>query len=89
MSSVEIANALGEMEDRNWPEYRNGKPITPTQIAKLLKPFGIASRKISTGGGRQVQGYRFDQFGATFRRYLDPLPVLDPLAPLSSVKSNG
>jgi hypothetical protein len=89
MSSAEIAMALGEMEDRNWPEYRHGKPITPTQIAKLLKPFGITSRKVTGGAGRQLQGYRFDQFGATFKRYLDPLPVLDPLAPLSSVKSKG
>ena len=57
------------MEDRKWPEYRGGKPITPSQLAALLKPFKIYPRKVQSRG-RQVQGYRFDQFDATFRRYL-------------------
>jgi hypothetical protein len=35
------------MSERPWCEYgRQGKPITPRQLARLLKPFGIISRQI-------------------------------------------
>jgi hypothetical protein len=70
MSSAEITAALAGMEDRKWPEYRGGDPITPTQLAALLKPFKIFPRKVSNGRGRQVQGYRFKQFSIAFRHYL-------------------
>ena len=56
MSSKDIAAALGEMEDRKWPEYRHGKPITPTQIARLLRPFKIIPRKVSSGAERRNSG---------------------------------
>jgi hypothetical protein len=60
------------MEDKKWPEFKAGKPITPAQIAALLKPFGIKPRKVQSDDGvkRQVQGYRFDQFEEAFGRYL-------------------
>jgi putative DNA primase/helicase len=71
MPSADIVRKLAEMEDRKWPEYRNGKPITPTQLAELLKPFKIYPRRVQDRHrGRQVQGYRCDQFDSTFRRYL-------------------
>jgi Protein of unknown function (DUF3631) len=41
LSSEEIVNALVEMEDRPWAEYRKGQPITKNSIAKLLEPFDI------------------------------------------------
>ena len=72
MSSAVIAADLASMEDKRWPEFKGGKPITPAQIAALLKPFGITPRKVQSDDGakRQVQGYRFDQFEWTFKRYL-------------------
>jgi putative DNA primase/helicase len=72
MPSAAIAEALGKMEDKKWPEFKGGKPITPAQIASLLKPFDIKPRKVQSDDGvkRQVQGYRFDQFSEAFRRYL-------------------
>jgi putative DNA primase/helicase len=41
VSSAELTNALGAMENRPWSEWRNGKPMTPTALAWLLAPFGI------------------------------------------------
>ena len=72
MSSAAMTVELAGMEDKKWPEFKGGKPITPTQIAALLKPFGITPRKVQSDDGakRQVQGYRFDQFEWTFKRYL-------------------
>ena len=32
--------------DGPWSEWKAGKPITQTQLARALKPFGIASEKI-------------------------------------------
>jgi putative DNA primase/helicase len=68
MASVAIAVELAKMEDRKWPEYKHGKPITPANIAALLKLFKIFPRKVRSNG-HQVQGYRFDQFEWTFKRY--------------------
>jgi hypothetical protein len=86
MSSADIVTQLAAMEDRKWPEYRSGKPITPAQLAELLKPFKIYPRKVQDRHrGRQVQGYRFDQFDATFRRYLPE----QPLSPLFGMKTNS
>ena len=57
MSSAAIAADLASMEDKRWPEFKGGKPITPAQIAALLKPFNIAPRKVqSDGGGRKAAG---------------------------------
>jgi hypothetical protein len=39
--SADLAAALGGMENRPWSEWRNGKPITPAALARLLGPFGI------------------------------------------------
>jgi hypothetical protein len=59
------------LEDRKWPEFRNGKAMTSTQLAALLKPFKIRPRKVfDYDRDRQVQGYRFEQFSTTFKRYL-------------------
>ena len=35
--SEEITEALNRMEHRPWPEWRNGKPMTARQLAKLLE----------------------------------------------------
>jgi putative DNA primase/helicase len=41
LTSAEMARELSEMEDRPWPEWHQGRPITAPQVAKLLEPFGI------------------------------------------------
>ena len=37
LSSFELAENLGAMEDRPWPEFKHGKPITPQNIACLSR----------------------------------------------------
>ncbi|MCH7539827.1 MAG: DUF3631 domain-containing protein, partial [Proteobacteria bacterium] len=69
IASSDLAAALAEREDRPWPEWRRGKPITPRQIARLLEPFGIkpAARR---DGGTVFKGYTKAQFVDVFTRYL-------------------
>lgn len=69
-----IAQKLAGMETRPWPEFKNGKGITPTRIASLLKDFGIESQTLwfppLGENGKTLQGYRREDFLDPWRRYL-------------------
>lgn len=81
LASTEIVAALTAMEDRPWPEWRDGRPLTPRQLAKLLEPFGIrpgARRE----GGAVFKGYLLESFDDAFARYLAP-PSVTRLRPSS------
>jgi putative DNA primase/helicase len=54
--SEEIIEALNRMEHRPWPEWRQGKPMTARQLAKLLEPFDIAPRQHRQGDANR-RGY--------------------------------
>ena len=68
--SADLAEALSAMENRPWPEWRQDKPITPRQIAKLLEPFGVTPGTIRIAGGTTVKGYKLEQFTEVFQRYV-------------------
>jgi putative DNA primase/helicase len=57
------------MEDRPWPEWRNGKPITAPQLARVLRPFGIVPLNFRRGN-EVVKGYLADRFTEAWARYL-------------------
>ena len=69
LASAEIVDALAKMEDRPWPEWKAGRPITARQLARLLAPFGIRPTKIRFGDATS-QGYSLEAFEDAFRRYL-------------------
>ncbi len=70
--SEEIVDRLHQMEDRLWPEYgKQRKPITKNQVARLLKPFGVAPTTIRRDQ-RVSKGYKLDTFEDLFARYIDP-----------------
>jgi putative DNA primase/helicase len=65
-----VLSELAKMDDRPWPEYRRGEPITSQQLASLLKPFGIKPRQARRiGKGNPVRGYRRRDFEDAFARY--------------------
>ncbi len=74
LSSKEICEALEKMEHRKWPEWRNGKPLTKTQMASLLRPFGIRPKSIRIGD-KTPRGYELKDLRDTFTRYI---PSSDP-----------
>lgn len=78
LPSSELAAALAAMEDRPWPEWKVGKPITPRQVARLLAGFGIAPKAIRMTAGI-AKGYYCAQFKDAFERYLSEEPCPDQL----------
>jgi hypothetical protein len=69
LSSSALADALAQIEGRPWAEYRRGKPITQNQLAKVLKPLGIAPEVIKLDGTKTLRGYMLAQFREAFERY--------------------
>ena len=67
-----IAEALHAIEGRPWTEWGrsgNEKPISPNQVARLLKRFGIGPEVVWIGE-RSARGYQLHQFADAFERYL-------------------
>ena len=70
LPSTAITAALAGMEERPWPEWRQGKPITPPQLARVLAPFGVRPVNIRMGKASVVQGYAEPAFRDAWARYL-------------------
>ena len=68
LHSQTICDALAEMEGSPWPEYRNGKPITPTAMAKKLKPFRVRPKQIFIDN-KNLKGYEVEMFKDVWERY--------------------
>jgi putative DNA primase/helicase len=71
LPSQTIVEELAKREDRPWPEWKNGKPISTNQLARQLSRFEIRPKKIRFGSNT-AQGYELEQFSDAFIRYLDP-----------------
>ena len=67
--SAALVGRLSEMEERPWPEWRQGKPMTANQLAKALRDYGVGPRSIRCGTA-VVRGYKREQFEEVWTRYL-------------------
>jgi putative DNA primase/helicase len=72
LRSTALAALLTEFEERPWPEWRQGKPITAPQVARLLRRFGIRPGPIRMKDGEVAKGYRRESFADAWARYLPP-----------------
>lgn len=82
ISSEDLANALGKMEDRPWAEMpRSHKPIGKTEIARLLGRHEIRPGNIRFENGEQKKGYRRDWFLDAWEHYPQPLGSSPPGVP--------
>ena len=50
MHSEDILAELVKMDDRQWPEWKNDKPLTKAQMAKLLEPFEVNPKQVWANG---------------------------------------
>lgn len=86
--SREILPALAKREDRPWPEYRHGKPITEHQLAALLKPLKISSKSVRRGSDT-AKGYRGEDLADAWVRYLPPSSADLSVTPSQPAESLG
>jgi len=71
LSTADILEQLHEMEDRPWPEWRHGRPLSSRGLARLLQPFGIKPKKIRLGE-ETLRGYILRDLQEVFSRYIPP-----------------
>jgi len=81
--SEEIVGKLVRMEDRPWPEFSHGKPITKVQLARLLKPFGVWPSSVRRER-ETAKGYRREALADAFARYL-PDQAVTPSQPAENL----
>jgi hypothetical protein len=67
--SERLCRQLAEMEDQPWGEWRGGLPMTPHQLARLLKRHKIRPRGMRIGDLNK-NGYELEQFRDAFAAYL-------------------
>jgi len=67
--SAELVSELAKIETSPWSEWSNRKPLSPTGLASLLKPFEIGPHNIRTENG-VLRGYERDDFEDSWTRYL-------------------
>ena len=81
MSSVDIVEALNEIEESPWPGFFHGKGINPQRVAKMLGEYKIKPYVQRTDGSKKTaRGYRKKGFIEIWSVYLsDPAeyPNLD------------
>jgi putative DNA primase/helicase len=69
VSTADLIMLLCNDEEKPWSTFNKGKPITPRQVAKRLREYGIHSHTIRNGVDT-AKGYIIDQFKEAFSRYL-------------------
>jgi hypothetical protein len=80
LASSDLCNLLVLMEERPWGSWKHGKPLTPAQLARLLKPFGVSSRTIRIEGQGTPRGYLLEDFADAFTRYIPASTQENPLS---------
>jgi len=61
------------MEGRPWAEWGNSqKPVTQSQLAKVLARYEIGPKSFRFPDGRRLNGYERDQFTEAWDLYLTP-----------------
>jgi len=83
-TSKSLCEDLAAHPSGEWADFRGKGPISPTQLAALLRPFGIRPiDNVLSGrraGDKNPNGYRRSQFIDPWARLLQK-PTRDPLTP--------
>lgn len=72
ISTAGLISALIEDLEMPWATYNRGKPLSPSQLAKQLRPYNISSKTVRFGHSNTLKGYDLEQFSDAFSRYLAP-----------------
>ena len=66
ISSTALVEALIGMDEAPWREWRGGKPITTSSIARMLRPYKVGPHR-----GRSGSSYRASDLQDPWSSYLD------------------
>jgi Protein of unknown function (DUF3631) len=77
MTSADLCKRLVDMDDRPWPEWKAGKPMTQVQLANALRPFRIRPTTIRIGL-TTPRGYPKEAFEEAWSRYLPTAKTSSP-----------
>jgi hypothetical protein len=69
VSSVDLCNALKELDESPWKDLFKGKGLTLRDLARRLNPFGVISGSIRLHDGRTPKGYYRSSFETAWQRY--------------------
>lgn len=72
ISTAGLIAALINDQELPWATYNRGKPLSPSQLAKQLRPYNISSKTVRFGHLNTLKGYDLSQFDDAFARYLAP-----------------
>jgi hypothetical protein len=70
IGTSEIIEALNSDDQLPFGDWRQGQGINPRTLAKLLKPFGLKSKKVRLSSGETLQGFHRTQLEELFSRWL-------------------
>ena len=70
LSSEDLAAYLNSLEDRPWPEFSGGRPLSKARLARLLGRFHIVPGTIRLPDSRTAKGYYRSAFEDAFASYL-------------------
>jgi len=69
ITTAELIAALIDDDEKSWATYNRGKPLTPRQLATMLKPYDISPRTVRVLTSTP-KGYYREDFEDAFSRYL-------------------
>ncbi len=80
IATESILTALHDKDDAPWGDLR-GKPLTNTNLSRLLKPYGIKPKVLNLSG-KSHRGYSREDFYDAWKRYLRA-PGENPVTPVT------
>ncbi len=81
MPSAGLVERLALLDERPWPTWNHGRPISPRQVANLLRSFGIRPQKFrddDAGLTPGTRGYRRRDFDDPIARYVPSATTPQP-----------
>ena len=73
MATIDVVTALNGIEEAPWGSHSDGQGVSPRDLARLLRPYGVLSRTLRDGV-RTFKGYRAADLADPWARYLPPAP---------------
>lgn len=70
LPTAHLISQLCTDDDSPWREFNKGRPITSTELARLLRAFEIESSNLRISDDVILKGYKREHFDDAFSRYV-------------------